>query len=97
MLLRLAFGFGAKCSAARLHLERARLLRQACDVVESYIVELGQTNGQRKGNLALPLLVVRVGGFVHVQDFNQLGLGQILVFPQVAKAGIIHRCFPPVP
>ena len=60
------------------------------DVVDADVVELRQPDDEGEGDLALALLVVGVGGFVHAKHGNQLILCQVVVFAKIAEAAVVQ-------
>ena len=60
------------------------------EVVDAGVVEIGQGDEDGRGDIALAGLVFGVTGLGHVQDFGDLCLIQVPVFPQVAESCADH-------
>lgn len=54
------------------------------------MIEVRKLDDKGKGRLALSLLVVGVGGFVHAEFLDKLVLGKVGIFPQIAYTPIIQ-------
>ena len=74
--------------------QRARFVGQSGDKIQRNVIQLGQANRQAKGDFALTLLLVGIGGFGHMKNLYQLILSQIMILPQIAQALILHSAPP---
>ena len=77
-------------------MQGAGLVGEAGDVIQTYVIHLGQPDGQTEGDFPFALLVIGIGGLVHSQPGYQLILGHIMILPQIPQTLIMQNFSTPL-
>lgn len=66
------------------------------DVIQTYVIHLGQPDGQTEGNFPFSLFIIGVSSLVHSQPGYQLILGHIMILPQIPQPLIMQNFSTPL-
>lgn len=69
------------------------VIGEACDIIKAHVIECRELSRKVKWNGVLALLIIGLGGFMHLRFIYKLFLCKILVLTQITNSAVKCQCY----